>query len=422
MRFPDAWPKSGLWRHPDFLRLWAAQIVSAWGGRITRTALPLIALTALDQSDLALGMLAALQIAPGIVLALFAGGMIDRGRKRRILIVADVVRALLVTSLPIAYWTGALTMTHLIVVGAGVGAATTLFSITDNTYLPALIGKENLVEGNSKIEASEAVAEIAGPSAGGVLIGLLGAPIAVLIDAATYVWSVLFLSRIDNPGEPIAEPKRRDVFGDLRIGLRAVFGHPILRPIAVSQMAWYGAAGAFIALYQPFCWRTLHLSETEIGAVIGCGGIGALLGALVARRLRDRHGLGPTMAVASLISMLATLLIPLATGPHWLVLAFLITHQIVSDGAMVVVQVHATTTQQTLLPQAVLGRASAAVHVCAISMMPIAAVIFGAAGSAMGTRTALWIGLGLGCGAPLALATLWRIRTLPSATHAEIAV
>jgi MFS family permease len=111
--------------------------------------------------------------------------------------------------------------------------------------------------------------------------------------------------------------------------------------------------------------------------------------------------------------MLATFLIPLASGPHWLVLAFLITHQIVSDGAMVVVQVHATTTQQTILPQEILGRASAAVHVCTISMMPLGAIVFGPLASAIGTREALWIGLGLGAGAPIALATLWRLRTLP---------
>ena len=404
------------------MRLWAAQIVSAWGSRITRTALPLIALAALDASESALGVLAALQIAPGIVLAVFAGGMIDRSSKRGILIGADLVRAALVLSIPVAWWLGSLSMAHVVIVGAGVGAATTLFAITDNTYLPALIGKPQLVEGNSKLEASEAVAEIGGPSAGGLLVGLLGAPIAVIVDAATYVWSALFLSRIRDPGAPVGPPSRRDVVGDLRIGLRAIFGHPILRRLAISQMAWYAAAGAFIALYQPYCWRTLAMSAEEIGVVISCGGIGALLGALVARRLGDRHGLGPTMTVASVISMLATLLIPLASGPHWLVLALLVTHQIVGDGAMVVVQVHSTSTQQTILPQEILGRASAALHVCTISMMPMGAIVFGPLASAIGTREALWIGLGLGLGSPIALATLWRLRTLPGHAPATAAV
>ncbi|MBL9017733.1 MAG: MFS transporter, partial [Myxococcales bacterium] len=162
---------------PDFNRLWVAQIFSAYGSRITRTALPIIAITTLDQPEAIVGLLAALQLAPGVVLAMFAGGHIDRGDKRRILIGADLVRAAAVLSLTLTWAFGLLTMAQLLVVGAVVGAATALFQITDNTYLPVLIGKDRLPEGNAKLESTEAIAEITGPASAGLLIAAIGAPL-----------------------------------------------------------------------------------------------------------------------------------------------------------------------------------------------------------------------------------------------------
>src|SRR6185312_9530131 len=145
------------------------------------------------------------QLAPGVVLALFTGGFVDRGRKRRILVAADLFRAAAILSLTLAWAVGVLSMLHVIVVGAAVGAATALFQITDVAYLPQLVGKHHLAEGNSKLEATEAVAEVTGPASAGALIAALGAPLAVAIDAATYVWSAVVLGRIQAP-EPPPEP------------------------------------------------------------------------------------------------------------------------------------------------------------------------------------------------------------------------
>ncbi|HEX8109086.1 MAG TPA: MFS transporter, partial [Kofleriaceae bacterium] len=172
-----------LWGHADFLRLWAAQAVSAFGSRITRTALPIIAVSTLHKPAAMVGVLGAMQLIPGIPLAMVAGGVVDRGHKRRILIAADVIRAALVASLTVAWALDALVMSHVILVGAGVGAATALFQITDLAYLPQLLGRRRLAEGNAKLETTEAIAEITGPASAGVLIGALGAPLAVAIDA-----------------------------------------------------------------------------------------------------------------------------------------------------------------------------------------------------------------------------------------------
>ncbi|HLL21673.1 MAG TPA: MFS transporter, partial [Kofleriaceae bacterium] len=228
-----------LWRHPDFLRLWAAQTVSAFGSRITRTALPIIAVTTLDQSAAVVSLLMAMQLGPGILVGLFAGGFIDRSRKRRILIAADLIRAAAVGSLTLAWVLGYLGIVHVMLVGAAVGAGTALFSITDNTYLPALIGRKHLAEGNAKIESTEAIAEISGPASAGWLISVLGAPLSVLIDALSYLWSAFMLGRIRTvEPRPAHADQPKHLGDDLRTGLRTVFHHPIVRPIVLAHMVW----------------------------------------------------------------------------------------------------------------------------------------------------------------------------------------
>jgi Na+/melibiose symporter-like transporter len=180
-------PRTGLWANRDFLRLWSAQAISAFGSRITRVALPIIAVATLGESESIVGLLAAVSLAPGAILALFSGGFVDRGRKRRILVGADLVRAAIVISLTIAWAAGALTIAHVFAVGAIVGAASALFQIADIAYLPALLAKRELAEGNAKLETTEAIAEVTGPASAGALIAALGAPLAVAIDAATYL-------------------------------------------------------------------------------------------------------------------------------------------------------------------------------------------------------------------------------------------
>ncbi len=409
----------GLWRHRDFLRLWAAQAISAYGSRITRTALPIIAIAMLDQPESVVGVLVAGQLAPGVVLALFVGGFIDRGNKRAILIWADVVRALAVVSLTIAWVAGALTMVHLLIVGAVVGAASAMFAITDNAYLPSLIGKEHLAEGNSKIEATEAIAEITGPASAGALIAALGAPLAVAIDAATYVWSAVMLGRIKTRVAPAEETVTPAVSmslrgGDLEVGMRAVFGHPIVRPIVVSHMVWSLSGGFFMALYTPFCLRVLDLDTTTFGVVIAMGGVGSLAGALLSRTFVGTFGLGRTLVMTSALSLVCALFIPLASGPYAVIVALLVAHQLLSDGFSVAFVIQAVTLRQTVLRKAVLGRANAAIHVCTASLLPIGALIAGFVAEALGTREAVWIGVSIGLVPPLILLPLWKIEKMPA--------
>lgn len=420
----------GLWRHPDFLRLWAAQAISAFGSRITRTALPIIAVTTLGQPAVVLGVLAAMQLVPGVVLAMLAGGLVDRGRKRRILVTADLIRAALVASLTLAWALGTLSMPQVVVVGAGVGAASALFQITDVAYLPALIGRRRLVEGNAKLETTEAIAEITGPASAGALIAALGAPLAVAIDAASYLWSAFMLGRIraaersrpasraatEDP-EPVEPPVRTGE--DFRIGLRAVFGHPLVRPIVLTLMVWSISGGFFMALYTLFCLRELQLSQAMFGVIIAMGGIGSLAGAVLARSLARVLGVGRTLLVTSALSLACTLFIPIAASgtSRAMTVGFLIAQQLLGDGFSVAFVILAVTLRQTVLPRELLGRANAAIHVCTTGVLPLSALLAGGLATLVGVRAAVWTGLLIGLVAPI---FLWRLRHLKEMPTAEL--
>jgi MFS family permease len=386
------WPAGGLWRHPDFLRLWGAQAFSAFGSRITRTALPIIAILTLGASPGEVAVLSALGVAPGVLVGLFAGGRVDRAAKRPLLIGADVVRALLIFTIPAAAWLGALSMPQLYAVAALVGAATTLFQIADNSYLPALVGPESLVEGNAKMEATDSIAESTGPGAAGILVDLLTAPVAMLIDAASYLWSAFLLGRI-RAVEPPAAPADADatVLSDAAAGLRAVRSHPIVGPslLAESVITFFG--GFFMALYMVMALETLGLSPAVTGVVISVGGIGALAGALIAEPLSRALGTGRAMAVSLAVGVAANLLIPLAIGAERLAIPLLVAHQLIGDALLGAYLVHSISLRQRVLSPAVLGRANATFHVAGGVMLPAGALISGVLADAIGVERTIWI-------------------------------
>jgi MFS family permease len=410
--------RSGLWAHADFMRLWSAQAISAFGSRITRTALPIIAITTLHQPETVIALLSSVYLVPGIILALFAGGVVDRNRKRRILIGADVFRAVCVASITLAWALGGLSIWHLVVVASLVGAASALFTIADVAYLPTLVPKSQLAEGNAKLEATEAVAEITGPASAGLLIGAFGGPVAVALDAASYLWSALRLGRIRSPEPPpqpapSAESSTWQSERDIRAGMRAVFSHPHVRPVVTTLVVWSVTGGFFTALYTLYCFRTLHLSSMTFGIIVAIGGIGSLAGAMMSRRLVGAIGLGPTLIVCAIISLAGGLLIPLASGSQARVLVLLGAHQLISDCFSVAFVIQAVTLRQTVLPKEILGRANAAVHVCTAGLVPVTALLAGALAELTTIRTAVWVGVLIGLLAPIFLWPLRRVTAMP---------
>jgi MFS family permease len=381
----------GLWRHGDFLKLWGAQLISALGSRITRTALPILAVLSIHATAEQVAMLTALSMAPGVIVGLLLGGRIDRRAKRPLLIAADLVRAGLLLTVPLAAWLGRLGMGQLYVVAALAGAATTLFQIADKAYLPTLIGKDRLVEGNSKLESTEAVAEIAGPGLGGLLVQAITAPAAIVFDALSFLASAFFLARIGHAEAPADEGHRPTLLHDLRVGLGASVLHPLVRPeflVEANSAIWNGF---FAALYTLYALETLHLGPGALGLVISAGGIGALFGATLAGRVSRAMGLGPALITCMMGTRIAAFLIPLARGPEWLALSCLLGHQLVGDGLLVAYYVLAVSLRQSVLPQETLGRANATFHVATGLLVPFGAIIAGLIAEATDVRTALWL-------------------------------
>lgn len=391
--------------------MWTAVAASAVGSRITRTAQPVIAVSTLEVGPRAAALLGALSYGPGAVIGLVAGGWVDRRRKRTLLVAADVARALPVLSLPIAHHLGALHLAHLYVVAALVGAATALFYLTELSYLPELVTAETLVDANGVTHATESVAEITGPALAGALIRAIGAPLAVTLDALSYLWSATFLRGLPD-ATPAATGARASIAGDLRAGLAALWADPLVRRLALAELATMIASGTFLGLYVLYVLDELALGEATLGVVIGFGGVGALLGAGTAPRLARVRSLG-WLAPLMLVSETSALLIPAAGGGAAIAIGCLVAHQLVGDGARTAYGVIAISLRQRRLPPATMGRANAALHALGTALLLVASLAVGELATHLGLRTTMWLGLATGL---VAVVPLLRLPGLPTDT------
>ncbi len=384
----------GLARNPDFLKLWAAQAVSSVGARITREGLPFAAVMGLGASPAQVGLLAALARGPAIVVGLAGGGLVDRRRRRPILIGADLARALVLVTIPAAAWSHRLTMNQIYVVAALVGALNVLFDIADHAYLPSLIARDQLVEGNSKLAVTESLAEIGGPALYGILFQVLTAPIAIAVNAGTYVFSAAALWTIQLREPPPAghlAGAAPDVIGDFRVGLRAAMADRRVRVLLVIATASALFGGFFSALYIVFAMRTLHLSAGMLGATVAVGGVAALAGAATGGRLIRRFGLGPTFVIGSAVAGAGNLFIPLAHGAPIMAMIMLMASQLIADSVGTISDICGRTLRQSLVAPDLMGRVGG-VFALAPGVTGIAgALVGGWLGGALGQRPTLLV-------------------------------
>lgn len=412
-----------LWRHADFMRLWAAQAVSAFGARITREGLPLAAVLTIAATPFELSILAALATGPGFVVGLLVGGHVDRSRRRPILITMDILRAAILMTVPIAAWSGHLSMPQLYGVAACVGAASVLFDIADNAYLPSLIAAEDLVEGNARINATESVAEIGGPALSGILFQLLSVPVAIAVNAATYLVSALFLAGIRGREPELASPgETPGLAQDIALGVRTILGDPFVRPLFLMTLTEAFFGSFFAGLYVLYAIETLRLTPAMLGVTIAMGGLGALAGAVAGPLLARRLGIGPAILLASLGYGALSLLIPLAGGAPPVAMTMLMVAQFAGDGFAIAASVMAVSLRQTVLPLSVMGRVGAAFHVGTGGLAVLGALLGGALAAGLGIRTTLFIAaLGLSV-APLPglLSPLRRQREMPPSAGKEL--
>jgi predicted MFS family arabinose efflux permease len=418
-----AGPRDGLWQHGDFLKFWSAQTVSALGSRITRTALPILAVLSIHASAKQVAMLAAVSLAPGVLVGLVLSGRIDRRAKRPVLIGADLIRAALLLAVPLSAWMGRLSMGQLYIVAALTGAATSLFQIADKAYLPALIGKDCVIEGNSKLQATEAIAEMTGPGLGGLLVQAITAPVAIIVDAVSFLASAVLLSAIRREEAPAAtDGPSPTLIHDLRVGLEASLFHPLIRPALLVEASSAICNGFLAALYTIYALETLKMSPGALGLVISAGGVGALFGATMAGRMSRHVGLGPSLVLCMAGTRVAALLIPVARGPQWMAVSCLLGHQLVGDALLMGYAVLEVSLRQSVLPQATLARSNAAFHVAIGVLMPVGALIAGPIAETFDVRTALWISVIVGLINPLILqcSALGRLTRVPATEVAEV--
>lgn len=381
---------ASLWRHSDFLKLWAAQAISSLGARITRDGLPLTAVLVLHANAGDIGRLAAMAAAPALAVGLLAGGLVDRSRRRPLLIAADLARAALLFIIPIAALAHALTMAALIAAAASVAGLSVLFDMADHAYLPVLVEPAQLIDANTKLGTTESVAEIGGPAVAGILVSALTAPIAIAANAATYLISAAILAGIGKvEPTPAARPSMRHWRADIAAGLKLAAGEPRVRPLFAAALSSGLFGGFFSALYIVYAIDVLRLTPALLGLTIAVGGVGSLAGAALATRLAQRLGIGVALIAAGTLNALFDLFIPLAGGGRLEAMALLMTAQFFGDAAGTAWLIYAKTLRQGLLPNQMLGRVAGVFAAASGLAMIFGALIGGELGQRLGARPTL---------------------------------
>ncbi|MEP6910934.1 MAG: MFS transporter [Actinomycetota bacterium] len=371
-----------------FRRFWLGQTVSLFGDQITMIAIPLTAVLVLHAHAQQMGYLIAAELVPNLFFALHAGAWVDRrGRRRRLMIVADLGRGALIATIPLAYAFDSLHIQQLYVVAFLVGCLTVLFHVSYSSLFVSILPRENYVEGNSFLHGSRAFSYVAGPSVGGILVQILKAPFALAADCATYLVSALYLRSI-SPEEP---PTEEAESGQVVAGARFVLGNPSMRASLLGTATINLFNFIFGALFILYVVRSLHVRPGTLGLVLGAGAVGGVIGSLVTTRLGRRFGIGPTYVLGCILFPAPLLLVPLASGPKPLVLAMLFLAEFGSGLGVMILDISAGSIFAALVPHRLRSRVSGAYMMVNNGIRPVGALIGGFLGSTIGLRPTLWI-------------------------------
>ncbi|HEV7653655.1 MAG TPA: MFS transporter [Mycobacteriales bacterium] len=378
-------------RHADFRRLWAADALSQGGTQITVIALPLLLIKVLDAGPFEVGLLTTCEFLAFLVIGLPAGVWVDRMRRRNVLMVADLVRGLLFGSLPLAWALDVLTLPQVYAVALLGGVCTVFFDVAYQSYLPHLVGRDNLVEGNAKLQGTQSVAQVAGPTVGGLLVQAVTAPYAILVDALSFLWSAAWITSIrSREAHPERAPDRH-LGREMKEGLSFVLGHPLLRAITActgtANLFTNVSMTVFVVLLADA--GQLNLSAGTIGLLFSAAAVGGLVGALVARRFAELVGQGPALWMSIALQAPTMLAQPFVQRGWLLVLVAALS--VVSGMTVVVYNVTQVSFRQLLCPERLLGRMNATIRFAVWGTIPIGALIGGILGSTIGLRPTLWV-------------------------------
>jgi MFS family permease len=409
-------PSGALWAHKDFLKLWTGQTISEFGSQVSQLAIPWVALVTLNATAFEVASLGTVEFLPFVLFTLPAGVWVDRLHRRSVLIVGDLGRALLLSSIPIAYVTGHLTLAQLYVVGFLVGIHTVFFDVAYQSYLPEIVDRDTLIEGNSKLNITSSGAQLAGPGAAGGLIALATAPYAVLVDAASFVVSGAFTAwthaRTPEPEEPL---ERRHLMVELWEGLRYVLRHRLLFPQAMSTGISNFFSNVLFAIILVYAHRTLGMSSGLIGLVFSLSAIGWMIGAAQADRFRRWLGVGGATILGASLSGPGALLI--AFTPKRYDVEFLVAGAAIMGFGAVVYNIQQVSLRQAICPPRLQGRMNASMRFLVWGTMPIGSLTGGAIAATAGLRTALFVGAigGFTSILPIVFSPIRSLREFPGA-------
>jgi MFS family permease len=372
----------------DFRRFFAAQAISLFGDQVTLIALPLVGVLVLDASPVQMGYLFAAELAPNLLFPLAAGAWVDRrGRRRQTMIAADLGRAALLATIPLAAAFDALTLEQLYVAGFLVGTLSIFFSVSYSTLFASLVGRERYVEAGSLLHGTRAFSYVAGPSVGGLLVQFLTAPLALVADAVSYVVSALFLRRISAPEPPTESAER----GHFVAGARFILATPILRTSLLATATLNFFNFVFFALFILYATRALDVEPATLGLILGAGAVGGVIGSVVTGAIGRRIGIGPALVLGTALFPAPLLLVPLAGGPKPLVLALLFLAEFGSGLGVMILDISAGAIFAALIPDRLRARVSGAYMLVNYGVRPIGALVGGTLGGTIGLRPTLWI-------------------------------
>ena len=406
-----------LWRDRNFLTFWGGQSLAQVGTQITELAIPVLAVSLLHASEFQVGLLTAAGVAAFLVVGLPAGAWIDRMRKRRVMIVADLVRAVSLAALPLLWVMGALEMWHLYAVALVVGVATVFFDVSYQSVIPSLVPPQKIADANGKLESTGQLAMIGGPAFGGWLIGVLAVPLAILTTVFTYLVSALALSVTKDSEQPRAAEDRRPIMTEIKEGLSWVFGNPLLRRIVGTTAVSNFFGTVSMTMVPILLLRTLGLSVETMGLMFSLGAVGGLVGAVTTPYIVRWLGEARAIPVSAIAFSVAGILLPLSTVvPEW-AFVILAAQFFMMNAASLTYNITQVTFRQRVTPTRLLGRMNASIRFCVWGVMPIAALVSGLLAAWLDVAVALWVGA-----AGQALAALfvvigpfWRTRELPDA-------
>ena len=411
----------GLWRSPDFRRLWTPLTITAFGAQITNLALPLTAALLLQATPFQMGVLVALETLPFALVSLHAGVLLDRVRKLPIVIAADLGRGIALLAIPVAAFTHVLSIEILYAVGFLCGVQNVVGGAAYQVLLAQLAGRKRLVEANAKITLGETSSALIGPGIAGLLIQALTAPFAIVLDALTFFASALMLRRVEARKDVIHMTNRGSVWAEIHEGLLLVWRSRTLFALALVAGLWQVLHHMQIAVLILFATRELGLSAGSIGVAYMFGGVGCVIAAANAERLSNRFGVGSIIVYGLLLTAFGWQAFGLVSGPPWAATLALGLAMLVFDFGAVLYGINYLALRQAITPDRLLGRMTATMRFCTVAAAPLGSLIGGALATGIGLRATLLVvgalGLALAIGA-MTSSPFRSHRTLP-ATAAE---